>query len=526
MFNRISASTLVILTLVCGAGVAPVYGQTAPIVAPHGEALAGTPDFRSFKWLSDRTVVNNTGEEIANVSDLILDRGSGRIEYAIITTGTTLGMGGREVAIPYGSLRWEAGGKDRFVLASTTEQLKQFPEYTKKSWTALKETAKDDKNALRQKLALDAASPSDAYAGTLDTAKKQRVEGEITKVERERTSTYGEQVVITVQGKEGAAKRIAMGPSWFVNASAAAPIRGEKVVAETLVLPRDPDGLLVGTSLKTGERELKLRDTAGVPAWTLPAVEIGGKNYSTSYSRYLLLSELSGKRIDCRGEESGKVHDVILDRHSGEMGFLSIDPNENFLGISDTKRLLPWSVATVAVDGIVRIDASKEMVLASPETPSDLATLNSGTHADGVYKAFGVPTPKFEVRKADLDAKAEAGSDWATGGPIMRTLESGSEKTFSGKVGDVSEVKFEKGIRSARSVTITQADGSKEKVLLGPSWYMDHQKGACKDGDTVKVEASRVTIDGKAHWLARSVDSKGVRLVLIDGRDEPVWSAR
>lgn len=64
-------------------------------------------------------VVNNNGEEIAKVSDLILDRGSGRIEYIVIKTGTTFGLGGRAVAIPYGSFQWGSAGEDRFVLAST-----------------------------------------------------------------------------------------------------------------------------------------------------------------------------------------------------------------------------------------------------------------------------------------------------------------------------------------------------------------------------------------------------------------------
>jgi sporulation protein YlmC with PRC-barrel domain len=326
--------------------------------------------------------VNANGDEIASVSDLIMDRGSGRIEYVVIKTGTTLGMGGRAVAIPFGSFRWETG-KDRFVLASTAEQLKQFPEYTPESWKAMKESVKDDKNALRQRLAADAASPNDPYSGTLDTAKKARIEGEITKVERVRTTTFGEQVVITVATADKTARRIALGPSWYINSAPAAPMRGDKVVVDTLALPRDPDQLLAGTHLRTGDRELHLRNTDGSAAWALQTVEAEGHNYSTTYTRYLVLSHLSGMKVDCRGNECGKVNDIILDRRSGEIGFLSIDPNQNFLGLSDTKRLIPWSVATVTLDGKVRIDASKEMVLASPETPADLATLNGGTHAEG-----------------------------------------------------------------------------------------------------------------------------------------------
>lgn len=400
MVYRSSKSVLTALMIALAAGAAtPVMAQSSD-KGQKSAVVAPTVDFRSSKWLSDRKVVNNNGEEIAVVSDLILDRGWGRIEYLVIKTGTTLGLGGRAVAIPYSTFKWDGvAGKDAFVLASTAEQLKLFPEYTAESWKAMKESASDDKNTLRQRLTTDAAAAVDPYAGTLDTAKKARVSGEIKNVERIRTTTFGEQVVITVLTAEGSTKKIALGPSWYVNSAAAAPMRGDKVVVDTLSLPRDPDQLLAGTHLRTGDRELHLRESSGTPAWGLNAVESGGHTYSTPYSRYLLLSSLPGMKIDCRGSECGKVQDVILDRNSGEIGFLSIDPNQNFLGISDTKRMIPWSVATATLDGIVRIDASKEMVLASPETPTDLSTLNTGTHAERVYKAFEVPAPRFQPSK-------------------------------------------------------------------------------------------------------------------------------
>jgi sporulation protein YlmC with PRC-barrel domain len=210
---------------------------------------------------------------------------------------------------------------------------------------------------------------------------------------------FGEQVMMTVLTTDGTTRKIALGPSWYVNSADAAPMRGDKVVVETLALPRDPDQLLAGTHLRTGKHELELRESNGAPVWNLNLVESGEHTYTTPYSRYLLMSTLPGMKIDCRGSDCGKVQDVVLDRNSGEIAFLSIDPNENFLGISDTKRMIPWSVATVTLRDVVRIDASKDMVLASPETPTDLATLNHGTHADRMYKAFDVPAPRFDSSK-------------------------------------------------------------------------------------------------------------------------------
>lgn len=525
---RTSSRALAIIALLLAAGAStPVIAQT-PIVNPARQAgsVATTIDFRSAKWLCDRRVVNNNGEDIASVADLILDRGSGHIQYVVIKSGTTFGLGGRTAAIPYSSFQWEAGGKERFVLGATAEQLKEYPEYSPESWKAMQDPTKDDKAALRLKLAADAESPGDPYAGNLVSAKSARVEGTITKVERVRTSTFGEQVVISVEPADKAIKRIALGPSWYINGTPSAPMRGDKVVVETLVLPRDSDELLVGTEIRGGEHKLQLRATDGTPAWALKSIESGGRKYSTPYSRFLVLSNINGMKVDCRGNECGTVNDIIIDRTSGEIAFLSIDPNENFLGIRDTKRLLPWSVATVTVEGTVRIDASKEMVLASPETPTDLSTLNSGTHAERVYKAFEVPSPRFEVPPPISAVPHQPGTDWSQRGPIIGAIESNSIRTMEGKVIDFTDVKFEKGVQGARAIRILVPgeNTAETTVLLGPAWYMDNQKPVCEVGDSIRVEVCRTMIDGEHYWMARSIDCKAGRVVLLDTDNAPAWA--
>jgi sporulation protein YlmC with PRC-barrel domain len=527
MKSRNSAPVLAALILALAAGTTASALARSPELPPQqSAAIAPGLDFRSSQWLCDRKVVNNNAEEIANVSDLILDRGSGRIEYLVIKTGTTLGMGGRAVAIPFAAFRWDSSGTERFMLASTPEQLKQYPEYTPEGWKALKESPKDDKSTLRHRLEVDAASAGDPYAGGLDTAKSLRIEGEIKKVERVPTSTFGEQVVITVQPAAGTARRIALGPSWFVNGASAAPMRGDKVIVDTLALPRDPDQLLAGTHLRNGDLALHLRDTDGTPAWSLKTVESGKQIYSTPYSRYLLLSLLPGTKVDCRGNECGKIHDVILDRHSGVIGFLSIDPNQNFLGISDTKRLVPWSVATVMLDGGVRIDASKDMVLASPETPADLSALNSGTVADRAYKAYDVPAPRFEAPRPISAVSPGTENAWSASGSIIGAIERDSARSMAGKVIDVSEIKFKENHQPARALRIQLAgDGAGEEiVVLGPVWYLDNQKPICKTGDSIKLEACRTTIDGHAYWMARSVECKDARVVMLDANNTPAWA--
>lgn len=519
-------TTLATVTLALAASNGPAIAQTHDSSKKAAAPASVRPgvDFRASKWLSDREVVNDNGEKIANVADLILDRGSGRIDYLVVKTGTTLGLGGKTVAIPYSAFRWD-GKDENFLLASTTEQLKKFPEFSAKEWSSMMESKGEVKSDLRDRMAADAAASTDPYLGSLDTAKRSRVEGEITQVDRVRSSGFGEQVVITIKTSDGSTQKVTLGPSWFVNGSAVVPMRGDKVVVETLGLARETEPLSVATHLNIADRKLHLRGSDGSPAWALEAVESDGRTYCTPYWRNLLLSNLRGMKVLCHGNECGKVNDIILDRRSGEIGFLSIDPDQNYLGFADTKRLVPWTVSTVALDGTVRIDASKEMVIASPVTPSDVMALNNGATSEMVYNAYKVASPKFEPPKQTSPISALPTDAWSAKGLILKSVDHKSNRTISGQVVDFTTVKFDGDTQPAKALKI-KVGNMEETILLGPVWYLDKQKLAFAAGDQVTVDTCKITINGTTHWIANSVDSNGTKVVLLDGNKGPAWDTR
>ncbi|MBY0112933.1 MAG: PRC-barrel domain-containing protein [Phycisphaerales bacterium] len=548
LLRTTSQISAVAILIACSGTITHAGAPAVEIGAPSMAADSGGTNFRSSRWIAERGVVSNTGDTIATVTDLIIDRGTGRIDYLVLTTDTTFGLGGRAVLVPYADFRWDPAGKDRYVLASTAEQLKSLPEYTPKSWSELKQTSAGNEDALHRRLASDAAAPSDPYAGGLTAAKKMHIEGKIRSVDRVQTSTFGEQAQVTVEAADGSTKNVTLGPSWFVNSSGAAPLRGDKVVIDALELPRDPDQLFAAVETRIGDRSLKLRDTNGGAAWTKGTVESDGQTYSNSYSRSVLASSLYGAKVDCRGNECGKVADLVVESQSGTIAFLSIDPNQNFLGIGDTKRLVPWSVASFALNGTVRLDASKEMVLASSETPSNADAMNSGNQFERAYKAYETKAPRYDRRRGGdapgalndapgvrsngtPDSRADNRTDdnaggWGRHGAVLSGIERGSVRTITGTVVSVAETSVERGTQPARVVTVKLANGTEEAVILGPEWYLAKQKMQCSAGDPVTFQAVRTQINSKPHWIARSMKHKDVQMPLIGDDNEPAWSRK
>jgi len=518
-----------------------------------------TVEFRSSEWLSSRDVLNTNGDKIANVSDLILDRGTGSVEYLVIKTTTTSGSNRRSVAIPFRSFE-RMTGKDYFVLGSSAAELQQSPEFTGQAWKDLMESAVDndgsndarntsnvgtnenqlnashartndgraqaDRRDPKSKLSNDTAQQGDPYASNLGSATKTRVEGEVTSVDRVRTGAYGEQVVLTVKAADGTTKKIALGPSWYVNGSEAAPVRGDRITADTLAIPNDADQMLAGTNVRNGDRDLNLRGSDGKAAWIKNSGATTDKSYTTPPSRYILASALRGMKADCRGNEVGKVNELILEQSSGEAAFISVDPNKNFIGINESKIMVPWSVTTAMLDGHIRIDASKDMILASAQTPADLSSLNSAAVYDRVYKPYGVASRRFDSNRIASGTRDEANSAWSASGAVIGSIDRDSAKRIEGQVIDFTDVSFEGDVQAARAVKIrcTGDSSDEELVLLGPAGYMQSQNSTFKAGDTVKVDAVRTTIDGREYWIAKSILCKDQRTVLIDGDNTPAWN--
>ena len=111
-------------------GAAIVGGETRP-----GNEGPG-PRVMAASTLEGDDIVNRQGDKLGELEEIMLDVTTGRIAYAVLSTGGFLGLGDKLFAIPWGALTMDPENK-RFILDVDKEQLKQAPGFDKDHWPTM-----------------------------------------------------------------------------------------------------------------------------------------------------------------------------------------------------------------------------------------------------------------------------------------------------------------------------------------------------------------------------------------------------
>jgi sporulation protein YlmC with PRC-barrel domain len=106
-------------------GYEPYPALRARTTGPFNIASAGT--------LIGMDVENSQGEEIGEIADLAIDLSNGRVAYVVVGYGGWLGLGEKQAAVPWQSLKADAAER-QFTLNVTTDQLKTLPSFAREEW--------------------------------------------------------------------------------------------------------------------------------------------------------------------------------------------------------------------------------------------------------------------------------------------------------------------------------------------------------------------------------------------------------
>lgn len=118
-------NAVVVLTLV-----------TALVGLPAGTALAQQPQpaqqqqaglMVASDSLIGTKVVDAQGKEIGSISKLLIDAKQGKVTAALIRQGGTLGMGAKEISVPWDALTLQRGQDQQLVVTMQQQMLEQTP---------------------------------------------------------------------------------------------------------------------------------------------------------------------------------------------------------------------------------------------------------------------------------------------------------------------------------------------------------------------------------------------------------------
>jgi len=112
--------------------------QPAPMTSGPAEVFIRKPAGTTVTNFYKQNVYDPADAKIGDVDDVLLDK-EGQVTAVVIGVGGFLGMGEKDVAVPFSSLRAsEKNGKWHLVLNTTKDALKQAPGFTydkaKTSW--------------------------------------------------------------------------------------------------------------------------------------------------------------------------------------------------------------------------------------------------------------------------------------------------------------------------------------------------------------------------------------------------------
>ena len=94
------------------------------------------PRVMGASTLEGDDVLNRQGEKLGTIEEIMLDVPTGRIAYAVLSSGGFLGIGDKLFAIPWRSLTLDPENKC-FVVDIAKERLQQAPGFDKDHWPSM-----------------------------------------------------------------------------------------------------------------------------------------------------------------------------------------------------------------------------------------------------------------------------------------------------------------------------------------------------------------------------------------------------
>lgn len=459
--------------------------------------------------------------KIGTIDDFVVDRGTGRLVFAIIGHGGLLTIGQDLFAAEYSRLSYSTVQKE-FSVNMSKEQANRQVEFLPENW---KDLGHSSSNWMEKFTGLmsDDDSNVDRYGdSSLANGKTTQFQGTVTRVSRVESEDH-EDVIITINDQDGKSQEIVLGPSWYIMGMTTTPSVNDRVE----IVAAKHNGRMIATQANVAGRDLKLRDRDGNVQW---------RTESKNAPRYVLLSDLIGHDVKIGGTTGGEIQNAVVETTSGRIAFFGFDPNDNLFGIGDEISLVPFSAVQISPDLTVWSNASNEVFGTALAMPEDLETMRTQSSLAKAYAPFGLQAPSFKARKQSMNNRDTApdrkddnstqtmdrtGTAWGKDSNINKAFAGGKQVHMSGEYIRTENVRLNNGAISATSLWI-KSPGGNQQIILGPDWFVEHQNMDLSRGDIINIAGREAMIDGKEYIAAWNIERDGTRWTLWNDTT-PAW---
>lgn len=114
----------------------PDQGRTTIIRKGRETAEGPGPDVMAANTLEGDKVLTTDGDDVGKIKEIMLDVSSGRVAYAVLSSGGILGIGDKLLAIPWSALTLDTERKC-FLLSVSSERIRSAPGFDKDHWPAM-----------------------------------------------------------------------------------------------------------------------------------------------------------------------------------------------------------------------------------------------------------------------------------------------------------------------------------------------------------------------------------------------------
>jgi sporulation protein YlmC with PRC-barrel domain len=304
-------------------------------------------------------VMNDKGEQLGAVADIVLTPNRDAVNYIVLSHGGTWGTAGKYFAVPWSQFGFRAGENGKVLILKNVSkaQLDQAPGFDKNHWPA---TASENWLSEQSNLSRYPNEPADSPSAQLPPNRENQGV----------TSAQGDQGLFT------------------------APASGEYANPDGVMTREPPRASLPdqgatepgrGSSPNTGRSETV--NGAGTMPGAMAPVGID----------QLKLSKLLGTKVeDLQGQDLGKLSDALIDVHQGKMAFGVVSLRSGFLGINKDYAPVPWTALDLTSQpGIAKLNADKQTLASIAVARDTFPNLDNPQYSRQLYDRFHV-TPYWE----------------------------------------------------------------------------------------------------------------------------------